>query len=173
MAQTASKLPVKTEKAPAPWRPFSGLRKEIDRLLSDFDQDFWTSPLGRAVLDTEPFWRRDLNWSSAPPVDITESERAYEIAAELPGMDEKSIEVKLVNGGLTIRGEKREEREEKKKDYYLHERHFGSFERSFALPEGVDSDKIAASFTQGVLKIVLPKKPEAIKPEKKIEVKAA
>jgi HSP20 family protein len=88
-------------------------------------------------------------------------------------MEEKNIEVKLANGNLTIKGEKQEEKEEKKKDYYLHERHFGSFERSFAVPEGVDSDKIEASFKQGILTVTLPKKPEAIKPEKKIEVKTA
>ena len=93
-------------------------------------------------------------------------------AAELPGMDEKNIEVKVVNGNLTIKGEKQEEKEEKK-DYYLHERHFGSFERSFEVPDGVDADKIEASFKKGVLTVTLPKKPEAQKPEKKIEVKSA
>jgi HSP20 family protein len=72
-----------------------------------------------------------------------------------------------------IKGEKQEEKEEKKKDYYLHERSFGSFERQFAVPEGVDTDKIAASFKKGVLTVTLPKTPEAIKPEKKIEIKPA
>ena len=88
-------------------------------------------------------------------------------------MDEKNIAVKVVNGNLTIEGEKQEEKEEKKKDYYLHERRFGSFERSFQVPEGVDADKIEASFKKGVLTVVLPKKPEAQKPAKKIDVKAA
>jgi HSP20 family protein len=91
----------------------------------------------------------------------------------LPGLDEKNIEVKLVNGSLTIKGEKKEEKEEKKKDYYLHERHFGSFERSFSVPDGVDSDKIEASFKKGVLIVTLPKKAEAQKPAKKIEIKVA
>ena len=63
-------------------------------------------------------------------------------------MDEKNIEVKLADGGLTIKGEKQEEKEEKKKDYYLSERHFGSFERSFRLPDGVDTNKIEATFKQ-------------------------
>jgi HSP20 family protein len=79
-------------------------------------------------------------------VDINESEKVYEISAELPGLDEKDIEVKLSHGGLMIKGEKREEREEKKKDCYLHERHFGPFERNFRLPDEVDADKIEASF---------------------------
>jgi HSP20 family protein len=88
-------------------------------------------------------------------------------------LGEKNIEVKLTNGSLTIKGEKKEEKEEKKKDYYLHERHFGAFERCFQVPEGVDTDKIDASFKKGVLTVKLPKKPEARKPTKKIEVKAA
>ncbi len=88
-------------------------------------------------------------------------------------MDEKNIEVKVANGNLTIKGEKQEEKEEKKKDYYLRERKFGSFERSFSIPEGVDTDKIEAAFKNGVLNVTLPKKPEAQKPAKNIEVKAA
>jgi len=91
----------------------------------------------------------------------------------LPGMDEKSIEVKLANGVLTIKGEKQNEKEEKQKDYYLRERSFGSFERSFQVPDGVDGDKIAANFKKGVLTLTLPKSAEAQKAEKKIAVKAA
>jgi len=74
---------------------------------------------------------------------------------------------------MTIKGEKQEEKEEKKKDYYLHERSFGSFQRSFELPESVDPDNIEASFKKGVLTVTLPKKLEAQKLTKKIEVKAA
>jgi HSP20 family protein len=108
-----------------------------------------------------------------PAVDVIEGEKAYELTAELPGMDEKNVEVKVVNDTLTIKGEKQEEKEEKEKDYYLHERTFGSFERSFDIPEGVDAAKIEASFKKGVLTVTLPKKLEAQKPAKKIEVKAA
>jgi HSP20 family protein len=106
-------------------------------------------------------------------VDIAEKEKSFEVTAELPGMDEKDIEIKLSNGNMIIRGEKRQEKEEKKEDYYLSERHYGSFERIFNLPKGVDADKIEASFSKGVLTISLPKKPEAIKPEKTIPVKPA
>ena len=114
-----------------------------------------------------------MAWGAPPAVDIVEKDNAYEVTAELPGLDEKNIEVKLVNGGLTIKGEKQEEKEEKKKGYYLHERQFGSFERCFQVPQGVDTNKIEASFRKGVLTVTLPKKPEAQKPEKKIEIKAA
>jgi HSP20 family protein len=172
MAETATKLPVKTEKA-APRHPLANLRREIDRLFEDFDRDFWGFPFRRPVFDIEPFWRRELSWAGTPAVDITETDKAYEITAELPGLDEKNIEVKLANGGLTIKGEKREEKEEKEKDYYLRERHFGSFERYFHVPEGVDTSKVEATFNKGVLTVTLPKTTEAQKAEKKIEVKAA
>lgn len=179
MAEAVTRLPVKQEKAGEPtslmpgWRPFESLRREIDRLFEDFDTGFWRSPFRRSVFEPEPFWRHELSWAAAPAVDVAESEKAYEITAELPGMDEKNIELKLANGNLTIKGEKKEEKEEKKKDYYLHERHYGSFERSFRVPEGVDTDKIEATFKKGVLTVTLPKKPEAQKPQKKIDVKAA
>ncbi|TIP96679.1 MAG: Hsp20/alpha crystallin family protein, partial [Mesorhizobium sp.] len=99
--------------------------------------------------------------------------KEYEITAELPGIDERNVEIKLANRTLTIKGEKTEEKEEKDNDYYLSERRYGSFQRSFQLPEGVDADKIDASFAKGVLTVKLPKTAEAQKAEKKITVKAA
>ena len=180
MVGSVSKLPVKTEKKAAEhpsavqmWHPFTSLRHEIDRLFEDFDPRLRRFPLGGGMFDIEPLWRRGLSWGPTPAVDIIEKDTSYEVTVELPGMDEKNIDVKLSNGNLTIKGEKQEEKEEKKKDYYLHERHFGSFERSFAVPEGVDTNKIEATFRKGVLTMTLPKKPEAQKPAKKIEVKAA
>jgi HSP20 family protein len=177
MAETTSKVPVKTEKMPAQagvqmWRPFEGLRREVDRLFEDFDGGFWRSPFRRPLFDIQPFRRAEANFPAMPAVDVTETDKAYEITAELPGIDEKNVEVKLANGNLTIKGEKQDEKEEKKKDYYLHERSFGSFERVFEVPDGVDADKIEASFKKGVLSITLPKSPEAQKAEKKIAVKA-
>jgi HSP20 family protein len=173
MAETVSRLPIKVEKATAPWRPFASLRREIDRLFEDFDQDLWGTRLRRSMFEGEPMWREEMMWGAAPAVDITEGERAFELTAELPGMDEKSIEIKLANGGLTIKGEKAQEKEEKKRNYYLHERHFGAFERFFRLPEGIDVDRIEATFKKGLLTVTLPKTVEAQKAEKKIEVKTA
>ncbi|MGZ5901411.1 MAG: Hsp20/alpha crystallin family protein [Reyranella sp.] len=174
MNDSASKLPVKTEHqaSAATRRPFEGFRREVERLFEDFDRGVWRSPL-RALSAVEPFWRREFAVGESPAVDITEGDKAYEVTAELPGMDEKNIEVKVANGNLTIKGEKNAEKEEKKKDYYLRERTFGSFERSFSLPQGVDKEKIEASFKKGVLTITLPKTPDAQKAEKKIEVKPA
>lgn len=171
-----TKLPVKTEKAaatPASWAPFESLRREIDRLFDDFDGGFFRSRFRHAGFDIAPFWRREVKWPAMPAVDVTDTGKAYEVTADLPGMDEKNIEVKVSDGVLTIKGERQEEKEEKKKDYYLHEREYGSFERSFQVPEGVDTDKIDASFKKGVLTVTLPKKPEAQKAAKKIDVKAA
>ena len=108
-----------------------------------------------------------------PPADVSETDNAYEITAELPGMDEKNVEVKVANGVLTIRGEKQDEKEEKKKGYHMRERSYGSFERSFQVPDGVDADKIEANFKKGVLTVILPKSAEAQKAEKKITVKSA
>jgi len=180
MAEPTTKVPIKTGEKPTErstglqaWWPFESLRREIDGIFEDFGQNFRRAPFHRSVFDVEPFWRRELTWGAAPTVDIVEKNDAYEVTAELPGMDEKSIEVKLANRGLTIKGEKQEEKEEKKKDYHVHERRFGSFERRFAVPESVDTDKIEARFKNGILMVRLPKKPEAIKPEKKIEVKTA
>jgi HSP20 family protein len=178
MAEIPTKLSVKTEKtepasAMREWRPFEALHREIDRLFDDFGGGFWRSPFRRSVFDLEPIWRRELSWETAPAMDIVETEKAYEISAELPGMSESDVEVVASNGDLTIKGEKKEEKEERKKDYYLSERRYGSFERRMQIPEGVDADKIAASFKNGVLTVTLPKTAQAQKPEKKISVKAA
>ncbi len=180
MAESASKVPAhaETEKAPrgggvlSTWRPFDSLQREIDRLFEDFGRNFGRLPFGRGVFDVEPF-RRVGGSLATPAVDILDKGNAYEITADLPGLDEKSIDVQLVNGTLTIKGNKTEEKEEKKENYYLKERHFGSFQRSFTVPQDVETDKIHAKFEKGVLTVTLPKTAEAQKPAKKIDVKAA
>jgi HSP20 family protein len=140
----------------------------MDRLFDDFSSGFWRGSL----FDMAPFRRAEAAFRTMPAVDVAESDKADEITAELPGLDEKNIEVKLANGVLSIKGEKQEEKEEKRKGYYRRERSFGSFERSFQVPEGIDTDKIAASFKNGILSVTLPKSAEAQKQATKIEVKA-
>ena len=173
---TETRIPVTTAKKAEParatpaWHPMETLKNEIDRLFDGFGRGFWGTPFS-TVPEFEPFWSGKLSTSFA--VDVAESDKAYEITAELPGMDEKNIEVNVVNGSLSIKGEKKDEKEEKKKDYYVSERRYGAFERYFRLPEGVDADKIEASFKKGVLTVTLPKTAEAQKPVKKIDVKAA
>jgi HSP20 family protein len=105
-----------------------------------------------------------------PTVDIAEKNSAYEVTAELPGMDEKDIEVTFSDGVLTIKGEKKEEKEEKDKDYYLSERRFGSFQRTLRVPQGVDADKISATVKNGVLTVTMPKTAEAQKRQKSIPI---
>jgi HSP20 family protein len=176
MAEATSKLPTtegsKTPSAPAEWRPFESLRREVDRLFQDFQLGA-RSPFGRSLFDVEPFWRGELSFGKSPAVDVVDKDKAYEISAELPGMDESNVDVKFADGMLTIKGEKKEEKEENKKGYHLSERRYGSFERSFRVPDGVDADKIEASFKNGVLTVTLPKTPEAQKSEKKIAIKKA
>ena len=177
MAETATKLPVGKEERvtdrPGEWRPFESLRREVDRLFEDFQLGSWRSPFGRSVFDVQPLWRGEIGWGKAPAVDIVEKENAFEITAELPGMDESNIDVKFSDGTLTIKGEKRDEKEEKKKDYYLSERRYGSFQRSFGVPDGVDADKIEANFKNGVLTVTLPETAQSQKSEKKIAIKKA
>lgn len=178
--RSGSRVPVRTTKlAPeAPsgaeaWWPLERLHREIDSLFDRFGQGLWHMPFRRSAFDIEPLLRRELSWGASPAVDVVEKDKAFEITAELPGLDENDIEVTLANGGLSIKGEKQEETEEKEKDYYVHERRFGSFERWFDLPDSVDPDKVEASFSKGVLMVTLPKKAEAQKPAKKVKVKVA
>jgi len=135
--------------------PFTTLQREIDRLLSDFTQGFPT------------FGSQDL----MPSMDVTETEREIEITAELPGLEEKDVQINVADNVLTIRGEKKTEKEEKDKNYRMIERSYGSFSRSLELPAGADLDGIKADIAKGVLKISVPKKVSA--QGRKIQVKAA
>lgn len=178
MAKAETKVPVTTEEKPATaataamqaWRPFEFLRREVDRLFEDFTLNPFRLPLRRPAFDLEPFWQPD-SWVAMPAMDLVERHEAFEMTAELPGLDEKNIEVNVANGVLTVKGQKEEDKVEKKEDFHLRERRFGSFSRSVRISDTVDPDKIEASFKNGVLKVTLPKKPEAQKPVKKIEVK--
>lgn len=174
MAEATTKLPVKKSTASAKSEeraPFESLRREIDRLFDDFRPFDWRLP--SKVLGFEIPRISRTEWQVAPAMDLVEKDDAYEITAELPGLDEKNVEIKLSNHTLTIKGEKSEEKEDKQKDYYLSERRYGSFQRSFRLPDGVDADRIDANFAKGVLSVKLPKTTEAKQAEKTISVKAA
>ncbi|MGD9544932.1 MAG: Hsp20/alpha crystallin family protein [Methylocystis sp.] len=163
-----SKPPASRESTQTPagfdWPPFESFRRQFDRMFDEF-------PSRRSLADFQPF-ERMMAQQGNPPVDFVEKNGAYEITAELPGLDETSVDVKLANGVLSISGEKTEEKEEKKEGYYCSERRYGSFRRAFRVPEGVDQDKITADFEKGVLRIKLPKTPESKKEEKKIEIAA-
>lgn len=153
------------------WHLLESVRREIDRLFEDFHLGSWRLPFARGAGELAPLWQSETQWGAAPAVDIVEKEHGYEITAELPGMDLSNIGVKFSKGALTIKGEKKEEKEREGKDYFVSERRWGSFQRSFRVPEGIDEDKIEASFSNGVLTIVLPKTAEAKKAEKTIAIK--
>lgn len=176
MAEAATKLPITNDNQPAKtpertWHPLETLRQEIDRLFDDFRPFSFGAPMRRLASDFDFFSRPD--WSFSPAFDMTEQDGHYEITAEVPGIDEKNLDLKIADGVLTIKGEKSEETKEEDKNYHLSERRYGSFLRSFALPASVDTDKIEATFAKGVLTVKLPKTAEAMKSAKQIEIKAA
>jgi HSP20 family protein len=179
MAEAATKLPVQPEtKAIAPaakatdWQPFESLRNQVDCLFHDFQTGFLKAPSYRSLLGIEPFWRREFGFGITPAIDIIGKDKAYEITAELPGMDEKNIDIQISHGVLTIKGEKQEEKEEKKTDLYVSERRYGSFRRSLRVPDGIDIEKIEASCKSGILTVKLPKSSEAQKNQKTIPISA-
>jgi len=142
--------------------PFTNMHAEMDRLLSSFfDEDRWPALSGNH--------RMVVRW------DVAETDDAVKITADLPGLTEKEIDVSLADGVLTIKGERKSEKEEGGKDkrYHRVERSYGAFERAMSLPADVDESKVSAEFKNGVLELTLPKKPEAKKQAKKIQVKAA
>jgi HSP20 family protein len=131
---------------------------------------------GVETFSLKPFAELENLWTSrtslAPlAVDVSETDNAYTITAELPGVEEKNIDVNVQNGVLTIKGEKQAEREEKGKNRYLSERSYGSFQRMFGLPKGTDDSKVAAGFHNGILTVSIPKSAQPA--ARKIEVKAA
>lgn len=143
------------------WRPFreiARLRQEMDRLWDEY-----FGPGRRALQPLEETW--------VPAVDVAESADKITVKAEIPGLEPKDIEISMVGDTLTIKGEKKVEREEKEENYHLIERSYGSFSRSMKMPAAVDPDKVEATYKNGVLTIILPKK-EEVKP-KTIEIKTA
>jgi HSP20 family protein len=137
-------------------RPFDELRQMM--------QNFWMTPL-------EEFGR----WGdgSVPKVDIKEEDKEILVSAELPGMDQKDIDVTVTNDSVRITGEKKHEKEEEEKGYYRHETFCGSFDRVIDLPAEVDENKAEAEFSKGVLTIKLPKSEEAQAKRRKIKIKSA
>lgn len=168
MAHAPTPVEVKSAPSGTPdvWRSF---RSEMDRLFDRFGFPSWPSfptfPSLPSLFDKPTF---SFN---VPAVDVSEDDKVYKIAAELPGLDEKDIEVTMAGDVLVIKGEKHQEKQEKGKNTYVSERSYGSFQRAFTLPDGVDRNKIAADFSKGVLTVTLPKSPEAQKQQKKIDVK--
>lgn len=148
--RNAETLPARTESYSGD--PFFRLQHDMNRL---FDDAF-------AGFALPASFRREAEEARLPRIDLREADDAVEIEAELPGVDEKDIDVQISDTLLTIRGERKFERkEEKEGDYRVSERSYGAFSRSLTLPYAVDPDAVEASFRNGVLKLTLPKPPEA------------
>jgi HSP20 family protein len=137
----------------------------MDRLFDDFFSNFGLTPFNEGWREFSEGWRE-----FSPSVDISENDKEIKVSAELPGLDDDDIQVTLDRDLLTISGEKKEEKEDKRQNYYRLERSYGSFRRSLRLPAEVEADKIEATFKNGVLKITLPK--TAASHRKRITVKA-
>ncbi|MFB3915315.1 MAG: Hsp20/alpha crystallin family protein [Terriglobales bacterium] len=143
------------------WDPFRELTTLQDRMNRLFQESF--SPLGRReeTLGMGTF---------VPPVDVYEDEHNITLKMEVPGIDQKDIDVRLENNVLTVHGERKFEKDEKQENYQRIERSYGSFTRSFTLPSTVDTDNVNADYENGVLKIMLAKKAEAKPKQIKVNV---
>ena len=148
-----------------PWNhndfaPLSDFRKEMNQLFSKFFEDF------------APMEGRGLGDEFSPKINVKEMEKEFQISAELPGMEEKDIEVSLTDNALTIKGEKKFESEDKREGYHRVECSYGSFQRVIPIPVEIDSEKVTAKYEKGILNIHLPKSEVIESKAKRIEIKS-
>lgn len=158
------------ERTPGVFDSLTSLRDEMNHLFDDFftGAERRTPALFRGY---EPaWWMARRAGALTPAIDIVENDKEVTLTAELPGMTEGDVELVLRDDMLTVKGEKKTEHKEEKENFFLAERRYGAFERSFRLPETADADKIKAAFADGVLTVTVPKKAEAKKAEKKIKI---
>ena len=139
-----------------PFREFSTLQDRMNRLFRETQGNSQEEPLTSS--------------SFAPAVDVYEDEHNVTLKIEVPGIDEKDIDVRIENNTLTVHGERKIEKEEKEENYRRVERQYGSFTRTFNLPPTVDAEKVQADYDKGVLKVTLPKKAEAKPKQIKVNV---
>ena len=154
-------VPVKTGSQQNVWEPLARVRGEFDRLFDDF----WHRPMGVDLT-------RRMQALSGPALEFKDKGSEYELIADVPGMKPEDIDLKVTDGILRLSGEKEEEHEESKEGYLFSERRYGHFERAVELSRGIEHAKITATARDGVLSVHLPKSPEAIQRERKIEIGA-
>jgi HSP20 family protein len=142
-------------------RPFSSLQREMNSVFDNFFRGFDVAPRGFAE-GLESF---------SPSIDVKENDKEFIIKAELPGVEEKDIDVTVTNDSVTIKGEKKEEKEDKDKNYYYMERSYGSFCRVIPLEAEIESGKVEARFKNGILDIKLPKSQSAKAKGTKVSIK--
>jgi HSP20 family protein len=143
--------------------PFTSLQRDVNRLFDSFFSGQEVEPIGRDLETHLSHFH--------PRIDVVENEKEVRVTAELPGLDEKEVEVTLASDTLTLKGEKKSEREEKNGNYYRMERSYGSFHRSIPLPAEVVTEKAEALFRKGVLTVVLPKSVKAQEEIRKLTIK--
>jgi HSP20 family protein len=140
--------------------PLATLEHRMNDMMEGFFHDFGLEP-----------WSLNRTSTFTPRVNVSEDEKSVYVTAELPGLDEKDIDVTLTRDALVIKGTKQSESEQSQADYYRMERSYGEFRRVVPLPAEIDSDKAEATFRKGVLSITLPKVEAEVKQQKKIEIK--
>lgn len=160
----ASKTSRDTAQLPAqrPGDIFSAMRAEMDRVFDRFHFGLPAMPDLFGVSNAGVM---------VPRLDLKDTGKTIVIEAELPGVDEKDVSVTVQGGILTLKGEKRQSKEDKDENHYVMERSYGSFLRSLKLPDGIDDSKVDAHFDKGVLTITAEKRPESVKAEKRIEIR--
>ena len=141
--------------------PFQMMQREMNRLFDNFMSDFSLFPSRERFMD------------SFPQIDLKDTDKEIVVDVEIPGMDEKDIHISMSDNVLTIRGEKQQEKEEKKGNFYHVERSYGSFHRDIPLHAEIEEDKVSAKYKKGVLKINLPKTPEAQRKHKQIPIQVS
>ncbi len=168
---TGKIVPVKRENAKEQGgvsaHPLQQLHHEIDRLFNQIFHGFGLSHFGF----DQPLFPHSADGILKPTLDLGANDKEYTITVEIPGVDENDVKLEIVNNTLTISGEKKQEKEEKKKNYYRMERSYGSFQRVLSLPDDADQDKINATFKKGVLTVTMPRKALPKSDVKQIEVK--
>lgn len=156
-------LPVRKEDNSSDYSPYFSLQNDMNRVFDNFFRSFESGMLS-------PF--TDMSEGAfQPKVEVKESANDLRVSVELPGIDDKDIDVSITDDALTISGEKREEKEENTRGYYRMERSYGSFQRRIPFPCSIDKDKAEATFKKGVLNVVLPKTEQAKQNVKKISIK--
>ena len=155
-------LPVRQEDSAPAYSNFLSLHEEMNRVFDNMFRSFGATPWSSLV---------DGSGMFQPRVDVTESAKDVRISVELPGLDDKDLDVSISSDALTIKGEKREQHQESTSGYYRMERHYGSFHRTIPFPCAVDTERSEATFKRGVLTVVLPKAKEDVQDIKKIPIK--
>lgn len=159
----------KRESEYAVTRPIQQLHRDIDRIFDNAFRGFGMTPFGF----DRPILPRMTDGMLKPTLDLAATDKDYTITVEIPGVEDKDVKVEIASDTMTIRGEKKQENEEKGKNYYRMERSYGSFQRVLSLPEDADQDGVKATFKKGILTVTMPRKELPKSDVKRIDVKSA